>query len=242
MSDNNRSAIFREKIAIFALLALTSLTCQAGAGPTLTTPPATPRSIVRIEEDKPNIGLPAQAKPLGYSMADAASITAAFNTTDHCGEPPDLPLQMLYPCGSGPYLFEVQQGTYFYVPVLYVDDSPPVIGHFPDISIRAGLQNYMYSQNQVGVVFAMIEVDGWHYLLTKNHLVGVDVPPLPDGGGTRYATVAAFIKPLTVGTHTIQIESLATGRDLIPWCGKVREFLTCKDAIESKVSYTVTVK
>ena len=242
MSYIKRPAIFGVSIASLALLALSSLTSQAGVSTTLRRSPASPRSIIRIEEDKPNIVLPAQAKPLGYSLADAASITAAFNTTDHCGEPPDLPLQMLYPCGSGAHLFEVQQGTYFYVPIFYVDDSPPVIGHFPDISIRTGLQNYMYSQNQVGVVFAMIEVDGWHYVLTKNYLVGVDVSPLPDGGGTRYATVAAFLKPLSVGTHTIEVEALATGRDLIPWCGIVSEFLICKDAIESKTSYTVTVK
>lgn len=242
MSYIKRPAIFGVNIASLALLALSSLASQAGVSTTLTRSPASPRSIIRIEEDKPNIVLSAQAKPMGTSLTDAASITAAFNTTDHSGDPPDLPLQMLYPCGSGPHHFEVQQGTYFYVPVLYVDDSPPVIGHFPDISIRAGLQNYVYSQNQVGVVFAMIEVDGWHYLLTKNYLVGVDVPPLPDGGGTRYATVAAFLKPLTVGTHTIEVEALATGRDLIPWCGIVSEFLICKDAIESKVSYTVTVK
>ena len=235
-----RPAIFGVNITSLALLALSSLTSQAG--PTLTPPPVSPRSTVRIEEDKPNIVLPALAKPLGTSLTDAASITAAFNTTDHCGEPPDLPMQMLYPCGSGPHLFEVRQGTYFYVPILYVDNSPPVLGQFPEVSERTALQNYIYSQAQVGVVYAMIEVDGWHYLLTKNYLVGLDVPPLPDGGGTRYATVAAFLKPLAVGTHTIEINALATGKNLIPWCGLKDARLACKDAIEFTASYTVIVK
>ena len=124
MSYIKRPAIFGVNIASLALLALSSLASQAGVSTTLTRSPASPRSIIRIEEDKPNIVLSAQAKPMGTSLTDAASITAAFNTTDHSGDPPDLPLQMLYPCGSGPHHFEVQQGTYFYVPVL-VNVHPP---------------------------------------------------------------------------------------------------------------------
>ena len=242
MPNIKRPAILGVKIASLALLALSSLTSQAGVNPTQTRSPASPRSIIRTEEDKPNLLLSAQAKPLGISLADAASLTAAFNTTDHCGEPPTLPMQMLYACGSGPQIFEVRQGTYFYAPILHVDDSQPVIVQFPEVSERTTLRNYIYSQAQVGVVYAVIEVDGWHYWLTPNYLVGLDVPPLPDGGGTRYATVAAFLKPLAVGTHTIEITALATGKDLIPWCGIVSEILACKDAIEFTASYTVIVK
>ena len=45
--------------------------------------------------------LPAQAAPKGYSLLRLVKATAAFNTTDHSGAPPNIPFQMLYWTASG---------------------------------------------------------------------------------------------------------------------------------------------
>jgi len=133
----------------------------------------------------------------------------------------------------------------FYIPVFNLDDSPPAVGTFPDVRDKLDLNSYVYSMNQVGTVYAMISVDGWHYLLNKNYLAGVDVwPPLPDGGGTRYATVAAFLKPLSKGYHTIEISAMLAGKELKPWCEVINGiygFTVCKDLYDFKITYEVNV-
>jgi len=202
---------------------------------------AAPQSVIV----KPQPVVPANQKPLGWSLWDMANATAHFNTGDRCAPPPETPFKLLVTCGDPPYNFEVKEGTMFYVPVFMLDDSPPVIGSFPDVRDKLDLNSYVYSPNQVGTVFGMISVDGWHYLLSKNYLAGVDVwPPLPDGGGTRYATVAAFLKPLGKGWHTIEISAMLAGKEMKPWCEAVNNMLSisfCKDEYEFKITYNVNV-
>ena len=197
---------------------------------------------------KPQPVVPANQKALGYSLWDMANATAHFNTGDRCApptEPPSSLFKILVTCGDPPYNFEVKEGTMFYVPVFMLDDSPPVIGSFPDVRDKLDLNSYIYSPNQVGTVFGMITVDGWHYLLNKNYLTGVDVwPPLPDGGGTRYATVAAFLKPLGKGWHTIEISAMLAGKEMKPWCEAVNNMFSisfCKDEYDFKITYNVNV-
>ncbi|MFM8443455.1 MAG: hypothetical protein ACKN9W_08955 [Methylococcus sp.] len=189
---------------------------------------------------KPPAVVPANQRPLGYSLWDMALTTAHFFTGDRC-TPPETPFKILVFCGKPPYNFEVKEGTMFYVPVFSLDDSPPVIGTFPEVKDKLDLNSYVYSMNQVGIVYGMISVDGWHYLLNKNHLTGVDVwPPLPDGGGTRYAVVAAFLKPLGLGLHTIEISAMMAGKDIKPYC-EINPNMHCKDEFDFKITYYVNV-
>ena len=233
------------RFAVATVLLSSALQASAG-GLTLDKSPANklasaaPQSVIV----KPQPVVPANQKPLGWSLWDMALATAHTNTGDRCS-PPDTPFKLLVTCGDPPYKFEVKDGTMFYIPVFNLDDSPPVVGTFPDVRDKLDLNSYVYSMNQVGTVYAMISVDGWHYLLNKNYLVGVDVwPPLPDGGGTRYATVAAFLKPLSKGFHTIEISAMLAGKELKPWCEVINGiygFTVCKDLYDFKITYEVNV-
>ena len=160
--------------------------------------------------------LPARAEPHDFSLYEVAKATAAFNVSDHSGTPPAIPFQMIYTTATNS--FDVPAGTMLYVPVLQNDDSPPVIGTFPDFGNREALLQYFYSQKQLGVQYTTITVDGKETSLGGDYLVGVSVPPLPDGGGTHYMVVAAYVSPLPVGHHTIAISALVTGAALVPWC------------------------
>jgi hypothetical protein len=172
--------------------------------------------------------LPAQAQPKGYSLLRLAKTTAAFNVSDHSGAPPNVPFQMLFwTADNAP--FHVRPGTMLYVPILYNDDSPVIIGDFPDPTDRKALLNYWYSQKQFGVVYTNITVDGQTTSLGADYVMGVKfAAPLPDTA-TQYITVGAVLTPLTKGRHTIGISALATGEAI----GGVFEFT---------VDYTVIVK
>jgi hypothetical protein len=177
--------------------------------------------------------MPAQAQPKGYSLMRLAETTAAFNVTDHSGPPPKVPFQMLILRGDNEP-FHVRPGTMLYVPILYNSDSPPVVGNYPDVTDRAALLNYWYSQREFGVVYTNITVDGGVVSLGPDYLVGVKfATPLPDTA-MQYMTVAAVLTPLTKGQHTVEISALATG-DAI-------KALTGGADYQFSVGYTVIVK
>ncbi len=172
--------------------------------------------------------VPAVAQPKGFSLLKLATATAAYNVTDHSGAAPRVPFQMLVWRGDNPP-FYVKPGTMLYVPVLYNDDSPVIIGDFPDPTDREALLNYWYSQKQFGVVYTNITVDGKVMSLGPDYVMGVKfAAPLPDTA-TQYITVGAVLTPLTKGRHTIGISALATGEAI----GGVFEFA---------LDYTVIVK
>jgi hypothetical protein len=98
--------------------------------------------------------LPGKAHPHGYSLNDMLIASAVFNfggsNPAKASTPiPNTPFQILFanlsdttftslPCGGvtahghGFYIpFVVKSGTPFYVPLIGVDDSPPVLGTFP---------------------------------------------------------------------------------------------------------------
>lgn len=158
--------------------------------------------------------LSAQARPLGYSLADMARETAGFNASNHSGEEPNTPFQMLYTSPTN--TFDVKRGTFLYVPVAWSDDSNPVLGDFPvDVEDRAQLLHYWYHADQVGVVETDVTVDGGKVALGSGYLSGVLLGnPIPSTGGSRYVAPAAFIAPLPPGRHTVSIHLKATGAAL----------------------------
>lgn len=157
--------------------------------------------------------LPASARALGYSLYDMARAVASFNVGDRSGTPPNTPFQILYYNAlTGNTDFRVGQGRYLYVPVMYNDTSLPVIGNFPgNAENHRQLVKYWYSQNEFGTVLTEIVVNGKVTRLGADYLSGVSFStPLPDGA-TQYGTPAAFISPLSPGSHTVEIRFKATG-------------------------------
>lgn len=193
-------------------------------------------------DDHPHAGggdlLPPTAKPKGYSLSDIAKATAAFSVSGpgnrSSANEPKIPFQILYTSdiNKPPNTFSVRPGTMLYVPIAFADDSPIILGTFPDFADSAAVANYFFSPDQLGAEFLEIVVDGQVASIGEDsgYAVGVKTPPLPDGGGTHYLTVAVFLTPFTKGTHTVTIRGKFTGTAL---GGETFEF---------KDTYTVTVK
>jgi hypothetical protein len=158
--------------------------------------------------------MPAQAHQRGYSLADLAEATAAFNVgSRNPADLPPIPFQVLFtPQGGDSNTFTVRPGTMFYVPLLSIDDSPPILGNFPaDLNDQAALEDYVFGTAQIGVDLLQIIVDGKVTNLGPDYVVGVTTPPLPDGGGTHYIVPAAVLGPLSPGVHTVVIRNHADG-------------------------------
>jgi hypothetical protein len=188
--------------------------------------------------------LPPTAKPRGYSLSDMAVATSFFNTRpDRTPQnAPDTPFQVLYVPENNNLTFEVRPGTMLYVPVLYLDDSPPIVGDFPNIADREDVLHYFYSQNEIGNAYIKIIVDGAETSLGPDYLVGVGPVPLADGpGGTQqprmggYIVSAAFLTPLNKGAHTVEIEGNSNGAALIP-------FFPPNGVWQFSITYTVIVR
>jgi hypothetical protein len=181
------------------------------------------------------IVIPARAEPRDFSLSAIARATAVFNTGDRSGTPPDVvygdPFVGLFATATN--VFNVQEGTILYVPVLYVDDSPPILGDFPDIADRGAVLNYFYSQKEVGVIYTNISVDGKVTPLDHNYLVAVTTSALSDGGGAHYLVVAAYLTPLKKGTHNVTISGLVSGAAV---CGAT------PNCYQFSTPYTVNVK
>src|SRR5262245_42816880 len=82
--------------------------------------------------------IPATVAPSVYSLSDMAKATAFFNTspTRTTKTEPDTPFQILYvhDAGTTTATFDVNPDTMLYVPVLYLDDTQPVMGQFPNVN------------------------------------------------------------------------------------------------------------
>ena len=173
--------------------------------------------------------MPPEAKPSGYSLDDIAKAIAYFTTSgNNEALKPKTPFQILYLNGTN--TFTVKTGTKFFVPLFGFDDSPPVLGQFPTTQEES--EDYFFDQSQVGVEFAQIVVDGKVTEIGPEYASAPALTPnLPDGGGSHFAQVGAFLTPLTKGTHTVTIRFLANGDALAP-IGGIFAF---------EATYTVTV-
>jgi hypothetical protein len=159
----------------------------------------------------------------GQSLTDAALITAQFNASGDPGRyPPGLPYQILNT--SGDNTFMVQSDTYFYIPIAFVNDSPPILGNFPNSADEAKL--YFFDPAQIGAHDCFIDVDGTRYAIGPAYLAGpVTTAPLPDGGGTHYMVLAAFMRPLPPGNHTVSMGATFDGAAVLEAYGEPAEFV-----------------
>jgi hypothetical protein len=182
--------------------------------------------------------LPAQAKPYGYSLDDLAAQLALFSTGNNNPQYyPQTPFQILFgdssktqfvnvtcPNGQsgvrqvGVNSFVVQGRTPFFIPLFYVDDSPPVLGVFP--ADHSTAIDYFFSPNQVGGRDFKIIVDKEVTEIGSDYLAGpVGTQPLLDGGGSHFIQLGAFLTPLKAGTHTVTIKAQVAGALLYPVYG-----------------------
>lgn len=188
--------------AIFAGAAASS--CLAGVT-------ATPSEALSARLPRAAGVLPALVRPYGYSLHDMARLTAAFNV-DHTQPMPNTPFQILYNADPAINPFRVAQGAIMYVPVAYDDDSVPVIGNFPrNVEDRRQLLRYWYSQREWGSVYMDIVIDGKVFPLGPSYLASVRFDQALPDGAKQYITPAAFVGPLSVGMHTVEIRLKATG-------------------------------
>ena len=149
---------------------------------------------------------PATAKPSGYTLADMAEALAYFSTSGNdLTHYPDTPFQILYVDRStGTNTFTVKTGTRFFVPLAYVDDSPPILGDFPADS--STVEDYFFGADEMGGHDFAIEVDGQAMPIGPEYVAGpVLTPGLLDGGGSHFIQLGAFLTPLSKGTHTVTI-------------------------------------
>jgi hypothetical protein len=176
---------------------------------------------------------PPKAKPHGYSLTDMASAIALFSTSGNNSQYyPDTPFQILFEDpttivvtheGGGLLVtasnsFTVHAGTPFFVPIVYLDDSPPVWGTFPTEPCEA--PEYAFGHAQIGLTNLEIIVDGKGTCIGPAYTAGpVLTPPLLDGGGTHFISIGAFLTPLSVGTHTVRFNATFAGDAFVAGTG-----------------------
>ena len=169
--------------------------------------------------------LPPSAKPHGTSLTEMVSKTALFQSSLNAGNqpgnpinPPKTPFQILYTYVNSTNHFQVRTGTFFYVPVVNFDDSPPVqgcvqpgvagtpgcTGVWPENNLEA--RSYLFDPSKCHGHDLSITVDGVTTLLGPNYLAGpVTTPPLLDTS-----------VPGVFGTHMFfvaRVHSSASARD-----------------------------
>jgi hypothetical protein len=111
----------------------------------------------------------------------------------------------------------VRPGTTLYVPIFFATDSLPITGNFPDVADPKAVENYVFSDEELGAEAFAIDVDGKVTFIKEDsgYIVGVKVAKLADGEGKQYITAAVFLTPLTKGEHTVKIKGKLTG-DALP--------------------------
>jgi hypothetical protein len=139
--------------------------------------------------------------------------------------PPDTPFQILYSPASSS-TFTVHAGTFLYVPVFFFDDTPTVAGCPPNVAVGApgcvGIwpdnnteaRSYYFDPTKNDAHDMTITVDNVTTTLGPDYVAGpVTTPPLLDGTppGTHMIILAAFVRPLSPGTHTVTIAGAVDG-------------------------------
>jgi len=156
--------------------------------------------------------LPGTAKAQGYSLAEAAGATASFNVGPRTPEtlPAGFPFQILYVPADNNLTFNVPVGTMFYVPVVFSDSNDAAFWPFPDVTDPQAVSDYYFDPAQLGAEYIDIVVDGKITSLAPAYAVGAVTPGLPSGADA-YTVAAAFLTPLSKGTHTVTIRCLFSG-------------------------------
>jgi hypothetical protein len=136
--------------------------------------------------------------------------------------------------GSNSFI-SVPAGTMFYVPIVSVDDSPPVLGMFP--TSPSDVPNYWFASSQLGSSDS-ITIDGQNTTIGATYLVGPLKAELKDdsgqGVGTQIITMGVFLTAFSKGAHTVSIMPRFDGAALI-------QDLRI-DYLHSEFTYNVTVQ
>src|SRR5262249_27247836 len=141
---------------------------------------------------------------------------------------PDTPFQILYISDTNS--FTVRPGTMFFVPVVFIDDSPPILGAFP--TDADDIAAYVFGADQLGDHDLQIVVDGKATTLGPGYAAGTHAPGLLDGGGSNFIQIGAFLTPLSRGTHTVTIRGTFDGDAILDFFGGPFSFA---------ITYTVVV-
>jgi hypothetical protein len=128
--------------------------------------------------------------------------------------PPDVPFQILEGDAT------VKPGTTLYLPIFFADDSGGVPPGFPtNINDQQACANYLDDLvlNDFDVGAFIVQVDGQTTILSDGYITGTQTAPLLDGtpAGTNYIVCAAFLTPLTPGTHTVAFGGLIDGEPVV---------------------------
>jgi hypothetical protein len=164
---------------------------------------------------------PSGAKAKGYSLIGMAEITAYYNSFFITFGPspnnpaPNVPFQILVTDAT------VSPGTSFYLPVFYTDDAGGAPPGFPaDIRDQAADAAYLKSiiLTGYGISTLIVSVDGKTTALDDSYISGVtSAVPLVDGSppGSHYICSAAFMTPLSPGTHEVSIGGIINGEPVL---------------------------
>jgi hypothetical protein len=175
--------------------------------------------------------LPAHTTPYGFSLDAMASAMALFQTSSQLADYPITPFQILYCCGTAQFSnpicpdggqgtlevasnsFSVSAGTAFYVPLFSFDDTPPVLGVFPD---KSTVGNYIFGFDQYGATGTEIIVDGKATPIGPEFLGGpVEGPAFAPAGWID----GVFLTP---GVHLLDAPPASVCQPItppIPGCG-----------------------
>ncbi len=108
----------------------------------------------------------------------------------------------------------MRPGTTLYVPIFFATDSLPITGNFPDVADPKAVENYVFSDEELGAEAFAIDVDGKVTFIKEDsgYIVGVKVAKLADGEGKQYITAAVFLTPLTKGRTYGEDQRKVNGR------------------------------
>ena len=117
--------------------------------------------------------------------------------------PLDVPFQFVPLNGTT----TVTEGTFLYLPIFFSDNSPPILGNFPnDVQNQFADAVYFFDPaDGIGLEEVDVTVDNERTVsLGPEYVVGFNTRPLLDGA-TKDVQLATFLAPLSKGTHTIAV-------------------------------------
>jgi len=174
--------------------------------------------------------MPPTATPYGYSLDDMAGAVADFSISGNDVDLyPDTPFTILYHRPGD--AFTVRAGSILYVKFFFIDDSPPVLGDFPED--KEGAAEYVFGRDQLGAHDLKLVVDGRVTSLDEAGFIGMAPTPTSPDGSENIVQIGAFVTPLTKGVHTVSISGVFDGDAMIEAFG---------GPFAGAITYTVTVK